>query len=366
MKKTKMISLAAAALLAVAPVVTSTMPVSAADNAQSNNNQTQTTPSQTNTTDAATTQTQATDALAAQYTHDGKSEQINPNNQTFQIAANSSFDPTNIALTNGNTVKITGKTTVISNNVDTSKAGSSFTVELSGVDKDGKETKVSYQVFVKPEGLFQLNLSGNSDYVKGLGDTDTFYQGRNYYVGNNVRYERGEFFTGVSTVSQVAANGNTNAVLWIQTKYLASSEQSKPDLVQKTIMHTALGYTAAGTKTSEKFSQYSTVYVKNDPIHIDGGKYYTSGTFYQIYNADGTYTNYYVKASNIDGTKRTLTRNAYIYATSTRRSSYTLLKKGTTITTYGGTYKFKNGKRYYRIEGATATNKRYVKAVNFE
>ncbi|MCT3602521.1 hypothetical protein EFS28_04835 [Lactobacillus acidophilus] len=101
-------------------------------------------------------------------------------------------------------------------------------------------------------------------------------------------------------------------------------------------------------------------------MQIDGGQYYASGTFYQIYNADGTYTNYYVKAGNIDGTKRTLTRNTYIYATSKRRASYTLLRKGTTVTTYGGTYKFKNGKRYYRIEGATASNKRYVKAVNFE
>ncbi|GAA0194208.1 hypothetical protein GCM10008918_15330 [Lactobacillus kefiranofaciens subsp. kefiranofaciens] len=43
-----------------------------------------------------------------------------------------------------------------------------------------------------------------------------------------------------------------------------------------------------------------------------------------------------------------------------------MLRKGDTITTYGGSYKFKNGKRYYRIEGATSTNKRYVKVVNFE
>nr|WP_254258743.1 SLAP domain-containing protein [Lactobacillus helveticus] len=29
-------------------------------------------------------------------------------------------------------------------------------------------------------------------------------------------------------------------------------------------------------------------------------------------------------------------------------------KKGQTITTYGGSYKFKNGKRYYWVAGATA------------
>ncbi|AZA20735.1 SLAP domain-containing protein [Lactobacillus helveticus] len=78
------------------------------------------------------------------------------------------------------------------------------------------------------------------------------------------------------------------------------------------------------------------------------------------------YDEAYIKASNIDGIKRTLKHNAYVYATSKRRADYTVLKKGQTITTYGGSYKFKNGKRYYRVAGATVTNKRYVKVVNFK
>lgn len=131
-------------------------------------------------------------------------------------------------------------------------------------------------------------------------------------------------------------------------------------------MHKAQAYNSSGGKTRKTYSAFSTVYVNNEPIQIDGGKYYTSGTFYQVYNADGTYTNYFIKVGNVDGTKRTLKHNAYVYATSTRRADRTLLKKGTTITTYGGSYKFKNGKRYYRIEGATATNKRYVKVSNFQ
>ncbi|MFJ6923102.1 SLAP domain-containing protein [Lactobacillus gallinarum] len=64
--------------------------------------------------------------------------------------------------------------------------------------------------------------------------------------------------------------------------------------------------------------------------------------------------------------KRTLKRNAYVYATSKRRADYTVLRKGRIITTYGGSYKFRNGKRYYQVAGATATNKRYVKVVNFK
>ncbi|WP_281830090.1 MULTISPECIES: SLAP domain-containing protein [Lactobacillus] len=346
MKKTKIIGIAAAALLAVAPISTI---VSAAGTAQ--------------TTDTTQTTSQdTTQAVSAQYTHSRKTETINPNNQTFQIAANSTFDPTNITLTNGDTVKISGKVSIVANPVDTSKAGESFTVQLSGENN----TTISYQVYVKPATSIQLYLPDNQKYVKGLGDTDTFYQGRTYYVGNLIRYENGEFYTGVSTVSEASANANNNATLWIQTKYLATSKASTPSLVQKTVMHAAQGYTAAGTKTKKKFSAFSTVYVKADPIHIDGGQYYTSGDFYQVYNADGTYTNYYIRVSNIDDTKRTLTKNAYIYATSTRRATKTVLKKGTTITTYGGSYKFKNGKLYYRIQGATATNKRYVKVANFK
>ncbi|AZR14603.1 hypothetical protein CEE77_00530 [Lactobacillus crispatus] len=36
--------------------------------------------------------------------------------------------------------------------------------------------------------------------------------------------------------------------------------------------------------------------------------------------------------------------------------------KGSTVTTYGGSYKFKNGKRYYRIGGPA---KQYVRTSNF-
>ena len=42
-----------------------------------------------------------------------------------------------------------------------------------------------------------------------------------------------------------------------------------------------------------------------------------------------------------------------------------VLKKGTKVTTYGGSYNFKNDKRYFRIEGATASKKMYVRISNF-
>jgi len=355
MRKVKIISMATTALLAVAPVITS--PVLAADNANniqlSSNGQT--------TTSIST--------VSAEYIYKNKKERLDPNNQTFQIAPNSKFDPTAIKLTNGGVVNLSGsqgsKVEIESNPVDTTKAGATFVVKLSVTDSAGNKSTISYQVFVKPQGLFQLNFN-DRDYMRGLGDTDIFYQGEKYYVGNNLEFEDGKFYTGISRISQKAADGNTAAVRWIQTKYLAESESAKPELVKKTIMHKARAYTWGGTKTRKVYSAYTNVYVKNKIIHVDGGKYWTSGDFYQVYNADDTYTNYLIKVGNIDGTKRMLKHNAYIYASSTRRANRTVLKKGTTITTYGDSYKFKNGKHYYRIEGATKTDKRYVKVENFK
>lgn len=85
-------------------------------------------------------------------------------------------------------------------------------------------------------------------------------------------------------------------------------------------------------------------------IKINGSQYYKL-----------TGKNQYVKVSNIDGVKRKVKHNAYVYATSTRRANHKVIKKGSTIVTYGGSYKFKNDKRYYRVGGPT---KQYVKVAN--
>nr|MDF9463269.1 SLAP domain-containing protein [Lactobacillus amylovorus] len=61
--------------------------------------------------------------------------------------------------------------------------------------------------------------------------------------------------------------------------------------------------------------------------------------------------------------------NAYIYRTSTQRTPYGMTAsskkwkfyKGKTVTTYGGSYKFKNGKRYFRVGGP---RKQYIKSYN--
>ncbi|MBI1698763.1 silent surface layer protein [Lactobacillus crispatus] len=130
--------------------------------------------------------------------------------------------------------------------------------------------------------------------------------------------------------------------------------QSQP----KTIMHNAYYYKEDGTTraNNDKAKRYESVNVAMSTKKI-GNK-----DFYEVIK-DGKATGMYINADNIDGTKRTLKHNAYVYKTSKKRANKVVLKKGDTVVTYGGTYTFKNGKQYYKINNNT--EKTYVKASNF-
>ena len=126
----------------------------------------------------------------------------------------------------------------------------------------------------------------------------------------------------------------------------------------KTIMHNAYYYKEDGTTraNNDKAKRYESVKVAMSTKKI-GNK-----DFYEVIK-DGKATGMYINADNIDGTKRTLKHNAYVYKTSKKRANKVVLKKGDTVVTYGGTYTFKNGKQYYKINNNT--EKTYVKASNF-
>ncbi|CBL49624.1 SLAP domain-containing protein [Lactobacillus crispatus] len=126
----------------------------------------------------------------------------------------------------------------------------------------------------------------------------------------------------------------------------------------KTIMHNAYFYKEDGTTraNNDKAKRYESVTVAMSTKKI-GNK-----DFYEVIK-DGKATGMYINADNIDGTKRTLKHNAYVYKTSKKRANKVVLKKGDTVVTYGGTYTFKNGKQYYKINNNT--EKTYVKASNF-
>ncbi|WP_406842552.1 SLAP domain-containing protein [Lactobacillus helveticus] len=127
----------------------------------------------------------------------------------------------------------------------------------------------------------------------------------------------------------------------------------------KTIMHNAYFYDKNAKRVgTDKVTRYNTVTVAMNTTKLANGI-----SYYEVIE-NGKATGKYINADNIDGTKRTLKHNAYVYKTSKKRANKVVLKKGTEVTTYGGSYKFKNGKKYYKI-GAD-TKKTYVRVENFD
>ena len=126
----------------------------------------------------------------------------------------------------------------------------------------------------------------------------------------------------------------------------------------KTIMHNAYFYDKDAKRVgTDKVTRYNTVTVAMNKTKFSNGIEY-----YEVIE-NGKATGKFINADNIDGTKRTLKHNAYVYKTSKKRANKVTLKKGTEVTTYGSAYTFKNGKQYYKI--GNDTEKTYVKVVNF-
>ena len=127
----------------------------------------------------------------------------------------------------------------------------------------------------------------------------------------------------------------------------------------KTVMHNAYFYDKDAKRVgTDKVTRYNTVTVAMNTTKLANGI-----SYYEVIE-NGKATGKYINADNIDGTKRTLKHNAYVYKTSKKRANKVVLKKGETVTTYGGSYTFKNGKKYYKI--GNDTKKTYVKVSNFD
>lgn len=166
--------------------------------------------------------------------------------------------------------------------------------------------------------------------------------------------------TPVSTYGTVEINGtsytrlnSSNSNLVVKTGWFTGAYKGDDDATKTTVytMHKALMYDKNGNKTGKAFRQFRNIDVYSNKVTIKGIQYY------RVYN-----TLYYVKAANIDGTKRMLKKNSYIYQTGSKRANKKVLKKGSTVTTYGSSFKFANGKRYYRV----GKGKQYVPVANFE
>jgi hypothetical protein len=168
-------------------------------------------------------------------------------------------------------------------------------------------------------------------------------------------FEAPDTFT-VTLNAKSEDNGKTASLPVVVT--VPNGKSTVVPSVAKTIMHNAYYYDKDAKRVgTDKLTRYNSVTVSPKTTTINGKAYY------EVVE-NGKLSGKYINADNIDGTKRTLKHNAYVYASSKKRANKVVLKKGTEVTTYGGSYKFKNGQRYYKI-GAN-TEKTYVKVANFD
>ena len=177
-------------------------------------------------------------------------------------------------------------------------------------------------------------------------------------VNSNGDFTPNASFT-LNFAARSAANGATNSLNVNVT--VKGGKVVAPATVpsqSKTIKHNAYFYDKDAKRVgTDKVTRYNTVNVSMNKTKFSNGIEY-----YEVIEG-GKATGKFINADNIDGTKRTLKHNAYVYRSSKKRANKLVLKKGETVTTYGGTYTFKNGKQYYKI--GNDTKKTYVKASNF-
>ena len=203
---------------------------------------------------------------------------------------------------------------------------------------------------------------GDSNNVQSIkGDTDS--NAGVYRINGKEAEETGITLpvgTPVSTYGTIDVDGTSytrlngaNSDLAVKTGWFTGAYKGDDDATKATVftMHKALMYDKNGNKTGKAFRQFRNIDVYADKVTIGNTQYY------RVYN-----TLYYVKAANIDGTKRMLKKNSYIYKTGSKRANKKVLKKGSTVTTYGSSFKFANGKRYYRV----GKGKQYVPVANFQ
>ena len=294
----------------------------------------------------------------------GTATEASKGNQYYQVASGSNFNPLDFTTSNGTEVKFSATQssknnaaatlTATSNPVNTSEPGKFYHVTLTATNNGQKTSTYSYTVLVVSNGLQELYADAKTyniygDNVQATGQT--IAKGTKVYVGNDTKTINKVSYSKISTKSKADADAGN---LWIETSALAKPA-GDTNTETHTIMVNSKAYDKNGNYLGHMYYAYNNIDIVPEVVTINGK------TYYKVANKDE-----YVRVTNITGTKRTLRHNAYIYWSSYRRTPGTgKYYKGQTVTTYGGQMRFKNGKRYYRIEGCRNNNKRYIKAVNF-
>lgn len=449
-KNLRIVSVAAAALLAVAPVAASAVSVNAADNTVATTTNTantvinaggtaintpadaeydvDVTPNLTataaSTVNGQTINGSITGNITASYNGQSYTGTLDTKNGKVSVTDSKGNAVTDFAkLTNGSyTVTVSGvsfnfgtananKTITLgskNSNVKFSKDGKSFTNTVKvDLNQDGTlKAPISVQVsnvnaldLSNANGVNFYNASNGSQVTKGSVNVTAGLNGRlnvstvaseilknfaAYQVSNgnavsqmpdqkavvadvnaalkaaNISVDNAGWFTAPTSFSvNVKATSSINGVdaTLPVTVNVANGKDTTVPSQSKTIMHNAYYYDKDAKRVgTDKLTRYNSVTVAMNTTTINGKAYY------EVVE-NGKLSGKFINADNIDGTKRTLKHNAYVYASSKKRANKVVLKKGTEVTTYGGSYTFKNGKQYYKI--GNNSEKTYVKASNF-
>ena len=147
----------------------------------------------------------------------------------------------------------------------------------------------------------------------------------------NIAVDGAGYFTAPTSLSlkftATANNSNASAELPV-TVSIPNGKQETVESISKHVMHNAYYYDKdakrVGTDSVQRYASVSVL-----PNTTIKGKAY-----YQVVE-NGKAVDKYINAANIDGTKRTLKHNAYVYASSKKRANKVVLKKGEVVTTYG-------------------------------
>ena len=270
------------------------------------------------------------------------------------VALNSTIDKRTISRGFTATASLADHST-LPVSVDTSKVNTAvagrYPVTVSATNAAGNTTKVTFFLTVGTPGATYLTVQADIDAVPVYEIT-----GNNVVTDTKTTVKNG---SQVATFGTVTVNGKSytrinsaDSTQFVETKYVDGSLKPAAPVAKK-VMHNSYIYDKDHKRVGTNvLAAYSTVNVYGTTTKLaDGSLVYKIGD------------NQYVMADNIDGTARVLSHNAYVYKTSKKRADRRVLKKGSTVVTFGSPYTFKNGKAYYRIGGPA---KQYVKVANFK
>ncbi len=217
-----------------------------------------------------------------------------------------------------------------------------YNIKPSNASNTGKGTIWSHHAVSRFLG--GTNHTDPDGYFKKWGySMNDFYSLLKYYYD----LQAAETVTSPVPDDSIVNDDSSNAADSTNTPATDSDPVSQAPTGKKTLMHDAYTYDAQGKRTNAALKTAGTVVTVAQEKMINGKKYLQIGK------------NEYVVASNIVGSKRVLTHNAYIYDTTGIRIGTTKLLKGKSVKTYGGRVNI-NGNKYYPID----TN-RFVKVANF-